>query len=329
MKEFTEQLDSLKLARYEIRLKALDNAVLNALIGSALRGAFGHSLKKIACTMPHGECGRCVLQTACAYPTIFEPTSEKLKNAPRPFIFEPPVPPLTNNLAEDEVMKLGVQRDGQISFGLTIIGEAVEKLPYFVYALELLARNGIGAERSPFALESIWAKDLEGNVFRVYQPGTNYIEPHQEFQYSSKDFVENRSKSFNSKNKRLRLKFLTPLRIMRKGKLLTRLTFADIFKQASLRIKHLTDIYGKPLEYDYLKLMEKASGVEISNQNIWRYDYQRWTNRQKKKLRLDGMLGEIEFENEDFEEFMPFLILGEFLHIGSSSSFGLGKFEMF
>jgi CRISPR/Cas system endoribonuclease Cas6 (RAMP superfamily) len=75
--------------------------------------------------------------------------------------------------------------------------------------------------------------------------------------------------------------------------------------------------------------MEKASGVEISNQNIWRYDYQRWTNRQKKKLRLDGMLGEIEFENEDFEEFMPFLILGEFLHIGSSSSFGLGKFEMF
>ncbi|MCE8429907.1 MAG: CRISPR system precrRNA processing endoribonuclease RAMP protein Cas6 [Candidatus Methanoperedens sp.] len=45
------------------------------------------------------------------------------------------------------------------------------------------------------------------------------------------------------------------------------------------------------------------------------------------KLKMGGFLGEITFEG-DLNEFMPFLKLGEYLHIGKGTVFGLGKYEI-
>jgi len=38
-------------------------------------------------------------------------------------------------------------------------------------------------------------------------------------------------------------------------------------------------------------------------------------------------VGSITFEG-DFEEFLPFLMLGEYIHVGKGTSFGLGKYEI-
>lgn len=44
-----EQLSALRMARYEFQLQATDALVLQPLLGSTLRGAFGHAWKTLAC----------------------------------------------------------------------------------------------------------------------------------------------------------------------------------------------------------------------------------------------------------------------------------------
>jgi len=44
-------------------------------------------------------------------------------------------------------------------------------------------------------------------------------------------------------------------------------------------------------------------------------------------MKLGGFLGNITFEG-DLKEFIPFIKLGEYIHIGKQTSFGLGKYEI-
>ena len=45
-------------------------------------------------------------------------------------------------------------------------------------------------------------------------------------------------------------------------------------------------------------------------------------------MMMGGFIGPITFEG-DFEVFLPFLLPGEYLHVGKGTSFGLGKYEIF
>ena len=61
--------------------------------------------------------------------------------APHPFILEP-APDNQRTCEEGE----------DISFGLTLVGRAIDYLPYFIYALDELGRIGIGKGRGKYEL---------------------------------------------------------------------------------------------------------------------------------------------------------------------------------
>ena len=42
---------------------------------------------------------------------------------------------------------------------------------------------------------------------------------------------------------------------------------------------------------------------------------------------MGGFVGSITFEG-DLKGFLPFLLLGEYIHMGKGTSFGLGKYEI-
>lgn len=119
------------------------------------------------------------------------------------------------------------------------------------------------------------------------------------------------------------------MRIRRnRNELLENITFPTLFKQCSLRSKFLFENYAVPLEYDYLNLLKESESVEILQKSLWRHSSTRRSNSQNKKLDLDGMLGELEFSGKIQEDFLPFILAGELLHIGSASSLGLGKYSV-
>ena len=87
----TQQLNTLKIARYEFQLRSRGDATLPPFLGSTLRGSFGHALKAVACSMPHGNCSDCFLVERCLYPKLFETSAKKSSgllgkgdDAPRP-----------------------------------------------------------------------------------------------------------------------------------------------------------------------------------------------------------------------------------------------------
>jgi hypothetical protein len=323
MHNIISQLSTLKIAKFRIVLQSQSEAVLPALIGSTLRGAFGHALKAISCCVPHKNCEICFLSDACLYTTVFEPISAKNQDSPRPFIFEPPIPPLTKELSENSNLKLRVKQNGKISFHFILVGDTISKLPYFIYAFELLARHGLGVQRQSFHISEVFSLNVDNSKSSIYTPEQNKILPFSGFGLN--DYVQRKLNEIGETDQ-LIIHLQTPLRIRRNKQLLLDLTFADFFKQSSLRLKLLFEQYGTPLEYDYQDLLQKASQIEIASQNMWRHNFTRHTNRRQKKLDLDGLLGEIKFSIKPDNLYYPIILAAEFLHIGSAPSLGLGKF---
>src|SRR5437764_6260887 len=186
-------------------MAALAESELPPFLGSTFRGSFGYALKAIACAMPHQDCARCLLVKRCLYPRLFEPRAnqpngllKQQQNAPRPFIFEPPLPgqKYSASLLNTEIGRAqanGGKSNGhrrlfdeplrfaagdELRFGLTLIGPAIEELPYIIYAVSLMARHGFGAQRTPFTLMEVSAIAGPTTRLKVYSPGFTHIAQH-------------------------------------------------------------------------------------------------------------------------------------------------------
>src|SRR5437773_11304369 len=150
------ELQKISFASFVFHLCATTELYLPPYKGSTLRGAFGTVFKDTVCVVDHRDCDRCILRLKCAYPYIFDtpiPESSarmrKYERAPHPFVIDPPL----------ETRQFYKARD-PLSFGLTLIGKAVDYLPYFIYAFERMGTTrGIGKGRrfgsGRFEIESV------------------------------------------------------------------------------------------------------------------------------------------------------------------------------
>lgn len=349
-----EHLKALSLAQYEFRLAALREGVLPPFLGSTFRGSFGYALKAVACSMPHQDCARCLLAERCLYTRLFEPRAQQSdgllkqqQNAPRPFIFLPPLPgqkysALPFNAEIGHAPSQGCKSNGQkrlfdeplsfatgdeLRFGLTLIGPAIEELPYIIYAISLMARHGFGAQRIPFAL--LEASAIIGSTTRlkVYTPAMTHIAPHDARRNLS-DLVKDRLMQLKLEDT-LRLLFLTPTRLRFQNRLQQRLQFEQLVKSLSLRLTMLAQTYSaNKLDYDYQSLLAQARTATTQTEHLWQHELKRYSNRQDKKIEQDGFIGEAIFTGKTISDLLPLLVAGEFLHVGSSTAFGLGRYHI-
>ena len=84
------------VARYRLEFTTEQPIHLPEYAGSALRGAFGHALRRAACVTRERHCSACGLYRHCPYPAIFETppppdyARRVLSKVPLPFVVEPP-----------------------------------------------------------------------------------------------------------------------------------------------------------------------------------------------------------------------------------------------
>jgi len=126
----------------------------------------------------------------------------------------------------------------------------------------------------------------------------------------------------------LTVRFLTPTRIKEQGRFISRPTFQQLIKHLLLRVSLLADYHcDLTLDLDFKSLIEQSKAVQTVQTHLHWHDWERYSNRQQTRMSLGGFMGDIVFTG-DFQRWLPLLRLGEYVHIGKATSFGLGKCEI-
>jgi hypothetical protein len=141
-------------SRVIFTIKGETAILLPAYKGSTLRGGFGHAFRRLVCVFKDRECGDCLLRQQCVYSWVFEtpvPNEAEAQmmrgvllgtTAPHSFIIEP-------SLEEQKTCRV----EEEISFGLVLIGRAMDYLPCFIYFIYLIyyafeRKNGKGQDHA-------------------------------------------------------------------------------------------------------------------------------------------------------------------------------------
>ncbi len=302
----------MKVASLEIIYKTIEQLTLSHFQGSIIRGAFGYAFRKIICPIRDKQCVECILKTKCVYAYIFEtPRPEdaqimrKYETVPRPFIFEPPV----KNKQE-------YQQGEKFTFALTLIGKAIDYLPYFIYALDEMGKNGLGRNRGKLELLSV----KQGKQI-IYDGEHKKIKG----QIKIKELAINKPrKPVNA----IRIKFLTPFRIVYEGKVAQSLDFHILIRSLLRRIGLLSYFHSdEPYGIDFTNLISKAEKVRTLHSDLRLQDQFRFSTRQHRRIPSAGMIGEITYQG-DLTDFIPYLKIGEMVHLGKGTVFGMGKYKL-
>jgi hypothetical protein len=121
---------------------------------------------------------------------------------------------------------------------------------------------------------------------------------------------------------------MTPTRLKFDGKLSPTLEFHILIRNLLRRISLLYYFHcGEELNLNFKGLIEEAKGVKVQQENLQWFDWERYSNRQETRMMMGGFIGYIVLQGH-FEPFMPFLMLGEHIHVGKGTSFGLGKYKV-
>jgi len=318
-------LQNFKFAQFQFSLKALEFLNLPEYKGSALRGGFGYAFKKVVCALKSKECPECLLREKCVYSYIFEtpppPTSRLMRKytaAPHPFVLCPP-------LEDDRVY----EPNEVLQFHLTLIGKAIDYLPYFIYTFEELGEMGLGKGRGKFAIEKVEAiRTAERSKAGEKEKTVIYSGKEKILRNLDNILIYWNHQSFAPAPPTLHLIFLTPTRLKFEGDLTSDLKFHILFRNLLRRISLLSYFHcGEELEVDFRGLIKESEAIQTKKSNLRWYDWERYSGRQDTRMKLGGFIGRVTFSGA-LDSFWPYLSLGEFIHVGKGSSFGLGKYEI-
>lgn len=303
---------------YDAVLEWKEDAELPPYKGSMIRGAFGYALKGVVCALKKNHCGTCAVRSRCLYARIFEEATWERSPALR--MSAPPHPVL---FLPETKGRTFYEKGATMGFSIRVFGEMNRELPVLVHALSRMERYGLGAsvhgrrrrfflKKVTCAAEIIW----EASRPEIRMPSS----------LSSLALLgppENRQRP-----SAVRVSFTTPLRIKYTGAFPTTLLFADLIRLALRRIASVfvTFAGGEP-DLPYAALIERAKKVRIGKQDLCWQDWQRWSNRQKRRMFMGGFMGEIVYEG-DLAPFFPLLEMVQSLHLGKNTAFGLGQIRL-
>ncbi|HHD81881.1 MAG TPA: CRISPR system precrRNA processing endoribonuclease RAMP protein Cas6 [Campylobacterales bacterium] len=196
---------------------------------------------------------------------------------------------------------------GKFDFGLYLFNDATESLAYVLSALEMmLTQVGLGKENQTF-------KDIGIKL--------NGEEIYDGKEFRSFDAIKQNALQIDSFCPNVKIKLCTPLRIKKHNKFLR----DDVALEDILR-----SIYQKEQEFTTDQKAFKLAYEPSYATAVKALRFQslvRKSNRQKQKLNMDGMMGEIAVMGLD-QESHRLLRLGEIIGVGKQTVMGLGRIEV-
>lgn len=187
-------------------------------------------------------------------------------------------------------------------FSIYLFEEATEKLPYVLSAIhKMLTEQGLGVKRETFEIATITCNDK--TVYKEGRFELDGITPQQFRPATTGSHVT--------------LKLQTPLRMKYQGRLLSQKPpLEPLLYSIQNRLNEIKKLPKAKLTFTP-SYKERMAKVRFEDQT-------RRSNRQKTKLQIGGIVGEISYDEID-DKSLILLQLGEILGVGKQTVFGMGK----
>lgn len=312
----------LPLARYRYSFRMDAPLRLPPYAGSLLRGQFGAALRRVSCMTGAARCDGCPLRATCPYPAVFEAPApvthdmQRFSHIPNPYVIEPP--PLGSP---------PIGAGETLCFNLVLFGHALSHLPLISLALQRAVEQGLGPQRAAGRLARIEvqrrADGAEPAWAEIWQPAAAAIAAHD----ARFAVAPTRADAVATQ---AQLVFDTPLRLQHQGQpvrppaLTPRKLVADLLRRITL----LAEFHaGRPgLIPDAPALVQHAARLGQQLDLHW-HDWSRYSSRQRQEMTLGGALGSWTLTGE-LGPLLPWLRLGEWLHVGKNATLGLGRYRL-
>jgi hypothetical protein len=206
-----------------------------------------------------------------------------------------------------------------LRLSIVFLGSAIPYFPYFYYALVKGGEAGILKERVPYQVSDIVELPASGKK-RSLMVDQHKIETHIEpdrWEYGPETETEIENKYI--------IKLLSPLRYKAKGQFANRIVDEEFAGCLHRRTQVLCSQYGSNEQSgDYTF----SGSWTVTEQVLKWQDYRHYSVRQKKAMRLGGMLGSFTLAGKFSPYEIGFLQFAEKFHGGKNTNFGLGKMKV-
>jgi len=259
---------------------------------SAFRGLFGRMLKMTFCIQKRLDCSGCPMQK-CLYRKIFE---EEGKGFER---FHP-------------YMVRHVKTEGRtIVIELTILGSVSEYASSILHCIMRMEELPLRIDGASHRMKVLNIKDREGRSLYGAVDGTT-MEP-----------AIGKLKFVPMAVDEMTLRFVTPLRMKHEGRLMSRFIWKAFMRSIFYRLQYLNEHFhdsrpGLPALW------------EDEPEIICRFQWQemfRKSMRQGQRMSLGGLIGTARILDPK-PETAGLLRMGEVIHAGKQTTFGLGKYTI-
>lgn len=293
---FETLVHSFNVLKLHISVQFQHNVRLPEYKGSMLHGWFGQALKN---------------HDSNAYQVLYAINDNQ--SHPKPYIICP-----------NEDHKQDWKKGEILSFEISLLGDAIGLANNVIDALRYCKRYGFGEDRHDMVITSIASVTPFGLRAGIHPYSlSNWIE------YSGFD-------PYHEGDKEIALTFLTPTLLKKrsdnnKASSINEheLSLFDISNAALRRLTQLSSFWlvdNQELTnavYDERPTVFKCE----TDRHLHVEDWQRHSIKHNKKLPFGGLKGQISFYGE-VNHLIPLLKVGEMLHIGSKTTFGLGKYKV-
>jgi hypothetical protein len=186
--------------------------------------------------------------------------------------------------------------------------------------------SGLGADRTRYRVLSIEEILPAGPPAPIPLTARSLAQPRGGFPLS--DWLS--AASGNGKEP-LTVRILTPVRLRRQGTYLAAMEWPFFFESLARRLEAISRVYaggeplGKELWTTLLERLGQANGYEARMR--W-HDYHRYSNRQKTKVPMGGLIGEVELGHATPPWVLEWWKAAALVHVGKGACMGLGRVEV-
>lgn len=339
MSQFIEQLVPFQFSILQIRYLPLENLTLDKHPSMILRGNLGNQLLTMAC-LQQGDCksdGQCQQAYDCLYGKLFQTKVPKdstilrhQQSAPRPFVFDFPEWILEKDAAATKRCYT-YSPDKPLEFNLILFGQALEHLTHIIFALDQFGRKGLydktRDERVPIILEQIDSLDSlhDSQGTRLFSGAVKKVFDSLQI-LNAKTWLNNLPTKKDSYS--VHIDFLSPTQLKYKKNLLPKPSVEALIRGLLRRLMGLSYVHCQtPLDIDAKALISSSQQAVEKHNHIQTSAMGHYSKRQRQSVYLGGFYGTINFDNVA-ASLLPLLRLGEILHVGKSTVYGLGKMSL-